>query len=201
MRCLSIDYSVRGDRDFGLLKGIELIEQFESIDGSYEHISVGSYGTELVREMTPEGPAPVAEPTFELLRQFYRQLDAQKDLSELKLTLSNFELRLLALQGARPAVSNCFRCGTSAEKMDKIRAIRRGQGVICRDCLRPNDQHGVLAPETFEVLTFLADERDSSPSVNQLDDNHLAQLRRFIDTSIHHFLGKKLDSRAMLDAL
>lgn len=213
MRRLNLSYTHAANRSMASLSEIEILQDYQGIEESFDKITIASYATELVREFVQDGQS---EPdTFDLLDVFYAELAASElstagqppapDQSPdfvyfLQLMLFQFELRLLAIHGALPSFEGCFRCGVGAAQMDRLRCMRSGEGLICGACRRPGESTGLLSHQTFALLCYLQNPADGSaagfgdPKVHQ-------QLRRVLDAALEQMLTRPLKSRAMLDTL
>lgn len=122
---------------------------------SYETLAVdlgcmaqASYGTELVRELTPaEQPEP---DIFDLLAALFESLS--QDGAKVG-RLRVFELRLLAHLGLAPLFSSCVSCGSQDFDAGAILDPSRG-GVLCRNCAPDARGFGVRTLDT-ETITYL----------------------------------------------
>lgn len=199
MRCLTASYTQKANRNLAFLREIDVAEDFPALEADFDRITVGSYATELVREITQEAHA---EPqTFDLLRAFYRELaDAPAGALALEAVLHRFELSLLAVHGALPSLDACFRCGLPSAQMDKLRCIRTGEGLICGECRRPGEAVGVIRADTLELLRYFYEPGPTAPR-GLREASAVAQARRVIEASFEQVLDKPLKSRPMLDAV
>jgi DNA repair protein RecO (recombination protein O) len=197
MRCLKASYTQKPNASLAFLREIDILEDFPALEGDFNRITIASYATELVREVTQDAhPDPQ---TFDLLRAFYRQLSTAADsVLALEAVLHSFELSLLELHGALPSLFTCFRCSVSVEEMDKIRCIRTGEGLVCADCGRAGEAIGVLQPETLELLHYFYDPGPKAPA-GLSNPEMVVQVRRVIDASFEQMLDQPMKSRAMLD--
>lgn len=205
MRRLCVSYSQASNRAMAWLNEVEILQDYRGLEASFEKITVASYATELVREFVQDASA---EPeTFDLLDAFYAELagfsGADSGVSELSILgarLFQFELRLLAIHGALPALQGCFRCGVPAAELDRLRCMRSGEGLICGACRRPGEATGVLSAATFALLCYL--QNPAGPAPQGLGDPGVhQQIRRVLDAGLEQILSRPLNSRAMLDAL
>ncbi len=199
MRCLALSYTHAANRNLAFLREIDVVEDFPALEADFDRITIASYATELVRELAQEAHAEPA--TFDLLRAFYRQLaEATASPLALEAVLHHFELGLLDIHGALPALACCFRCGEPTFKFDKIRCIRTGEGVICGECRRPGEAVGVIEGETLELLRYF--HRPGATAPRGLSEPHaVAQARRVIDASFEQMLDRPLKSRPMLETV
>lgn len=224
MRKLCLSYTQAANRSMASLSEIEILQDYRGLEDSFDKITIASYATELVREFVQEASA---EPdTFDLLDAFYTDL-AAADLSAAEISLSEtktpestdppapstdlsvyfleamlfqFELRLLSAHGALPSLEHCFRCGLSAPKMDKLRCMRSGQGLICGACRRPGESTGLLSQASYALLCYLQSPAGTPPDGFGEPGVH-RQIRRVLDAGLEQMLSRPLKSRMMLDAL
>lgn len=203
MRLLLAIYSRKQNQNMAFLREISVLDDFSGIASSFDKITAASYATELVREVA-QADHPEPE-TFDLLTAFYADLSARApnagdELSWVKVILFQFELRLLALQGALPAFKMCFRCGRSRAEMDKFRLMRSGEGLICAECRRAGEAVGVVSAALLDLLYYLESPEGSAPK-NLGDAADHRQIRRVLDASFEHLLERPLKSRGLLDTL
>jgi len=155
-------------------------------------VAHGSYGTELVRELSPpEQPEPAV---FELLVELYESLAAAGAEPR---ALRAFELRLLDYLGVAPVLSRCVGCGGEANGDDCVLDAARG-GVLCPGCGRGASGAAVraLSGAALGLLVAaacapsLAAARDL-PAVPSRD---AARAREAMLALLHAHLGKPLRS-------
>ncbi len=108
----------------------------------------GSYGTELVRELSATEHADPA--LFDLLVALYKGLaDVGPKVGRLRV----FELRLLSALGVAPVLSVCGACGNSAGDQGMHWAPEKG-GVVCERCAAHELTSGVR-PISAEAIDYL----------------------------------------------
>ena len=199
MRRLHIDCTDREDRDLARLDEIDVVDDYAEIAADFDKITVGSYATELTREITVErDPFPEL---FELLDEFYGALaDAEADRLVLEVLLRHFELGALRLSGSAPALDACLRCGEPVDRMAKVYALRSGEGIVCPECRRTGDPLGVVYPETLEILRYFR-APDSAPPDALEDLEYLGQARRLVDAAVERVVERPLKAREMLDSV
>jgi DNA repair protein RecO (recombination protein O) len=199
MRCLDLSYTHKSNRELAFLREIDLVEDFPDLEADFDRITVASYATELVREVSREA---YAEPKiFDLLRQFYRRIsEADGGTLALEAMLRHFELGLLELHGALPSLYACFRCDTPAAELETLRCTRGGQGIICAACRRSGEAVGSLSEATHKLLCYYHRPRDKAPDALRRA-TAVEQARRVVDASFEQLLDRPLKSRPMLDAV
>ncbi|MFB6373878.1 MAG: DNA repair protein RecO, partial [Bradymonadaceae bacterium] len=158
-----------------------------------------SYVTDFVRYVTVEDDR--MPELFDLTANLFERLaDAEASLDVLEILLHHFQLQALHILGAAPTLDRCFRCGRSAGDMEKWRAVRSGEGLVCRECRRTGEPIGVLYPGTLAVLEYIAAPGADAPKALQ-EARHLEQARRLVDSAVERVLDSPLKSRPMLDSV
>lgn len=199
MRLLEAHYNQKPNRDLAMLREIEVVDDFAAIQSDYDKIAAGSYATDLLRNITVEAdPAPAL---FEfIVRWFERLAEANPASGIVEVLVRHLQFRLLELLGSMPALQQCFRCGRGIDQMDKIRALRSGEGVVCGACRRTGEPIGLLYPGTITVCRYL--QRPDADAPEALEEPRpLAQAGRLIEAAIRRLLDQPLKSRAMLDSV
>ena len=172
---------------------------YPGLEKAYDKIVVGSYATELLRELC-EGEVE-SEAIFELLGDFYTQLDTLPARPQaLEALLHHFELQVLANFGVLPSLYQCHRCGTAFDKLSALQCKRTGEGLLCEGCKKPGEAVGSIEPGTLDALHYYM--RPQGPPPGALGDEHSRQqARRLIQHSFRLILQKDLKSRAMLEGV
>jgi DNA repair protein RecO (recombination protein O) len=129
---------VLGEATLRERRGAELM-LLESFHVRRDHTRIGldavrlghaSYGTELVRELTP--PHRPDEALLELLLDFYAVVEAHAPRAD---TLRAFELKLLAELGLGPALERCVGCDASEPAVLDGAILDAGRGgLLCARC-------------------------------------------------------------------
>lgn len=120
------------------LQSAEPVRSFASLAldvGAFAH---ASYGTELLRELSP--PEVPDQAALDLELAFYAELDAGGPHAQV---LRAFELALLDILGLAPVLERCVGCGT-AELDQRGMVLDPGRGgVCCAQCAALARQAGV----------------------------------------------------------
>lgn len=189
----------RPNQDVDLFLEMRVLEHYPHIESNYDKITIGSYGSELLRELS-RGDEESA-PLFDLLESFYLQLDRLGDDPEtLETILHHFELLILKRFGALPSFHTCHRCGLPYSKMERLQCKRSGEGLLCSDCRQPGEAVGLIELETLTALHYYGDPSGERPEALEQADVRF-QARRVLQNSFRLILQKDLKSRDMLDAL
>lgn len=189
----------RPGRDVDLFLEMKVSGHYPGIEASYDKIVVGSYGTELLRELS-QGDEE-SEVLFDLLEAFYRELDELGDDPRVVETiLHHFELNLLHRFGALPSFHHCHRCGKKHDAMEKLQCKRSGEGLLCADCRRPGEAVGVIEAGTLTALHYYMDPDGALPEA-LAQANVRQQARRVVNNSFRLILQRDLKSRAMLETV
>lgn len=199
LRRAEVILDIKPGREVHLLLEMKLVRGYARIEKSYDKITIASYATELIRELTRDDQESAL--LVDALSDFYEDLDRVEDeLGLLAQHLHHFELRLLESFGALPSLYHCHRCGLSHESFDKLQCTRTGEGLLCTACKHPGEAIGLLEPTTLAMLHAFDTMMPSSK--DQLEDSQSRQqARRVIHSSIQQILQKELKSKSMLDTI
>lgn len=199
LRTIDATFTFQPNRDLGQLTDANVVRDYPGLETSFERITIASYVTELVRATTREGAQ--AEDIYDLLHTTYGHIaSCDPEPSVLKAMIHHFELQLLTLSGAAPSMDGCHRCGLDFAAFDKLRCSRTGEGLICRNCMQPQERYGVLDERAHPALVYLLEPNGDVPE-GLTHDDVLAQIRRVIDTSLERVIDSEIRSRTMLDSL
>ncbi len=123
------------------LSAAETATSFAHLARDVGALAHASYGTELVRELSPaEQPDPAV---FDLLVDLFRALSARGARADV---LRAFELSLLAAIGLAPALESCAACGrdAGAGALDRGALLDPGRGgAVCAACAPASRSAGV----------------------------------------------------------
>ena len=191
-----VDATIRPPKsgDLYRLQELDVTEDFPGLEERIETITAAGYGTELTRETWREGEDATA--VFALLHRFYSHLPNCPSSVAVARLVHQFEYQLLDLYGLAPAIEHCARCSTPPAGMDKLRCSRRGEGLVCRMCRRPDEAIGVITPATLDMLRHLADPDHPLPTDGL--EAAVAQAGRVLHNAIIHLVERPLVSRQML---
>jgi len=156
-----VDLSLYRGRNLDTITQVEMVHPFRGLREDYDRVVAGSAMLEAVDQVAQEREAAVR--VFLLLVRGLRALDGgARDPS---VVLDAFLLKLMALEGYRPALSECAACGLHNETGTALRcfSIARG-GALCASCR--SGVESVLDPATMPLLAgLLAGELDRAAGV------------------------------------
>ncbi len=195
LRLVETTYKSRKKGDLYQLVELDVLQHFPTLEASIEGISAASYAIDLVRSTWQEGESSHA--LFELLHRLHRHLnDGLSTLATARL-VHQFECQLLTHYGWAPAIEACSRCARPATDITPKKFSRRGEGLICPQCRRPNEAMGTVAESTWTLLMHLLDPGQPLPPQKELEAS-LHQTARVLENALEQILDRPLPSRSML---
>ena len=195
LRLVDATYKPRKKGDLFQLVEVDVLQHYPTLEASIESLSAASYAIDLIRSTWQEGVS--SQPLFQLLHRLHHHLDQELEPHDVARLTHQFELQLLSHYGWAPAIEACSRCGEPAHTLDRKKLSRRGEGIICPRCRRPNEAMGLIADPTWQLLYHLLDPSKALPADEDLPDA-LRQASRVLENAIHQILDRPLTSRSML---
>jgi DNA repair protein RecO (recombination protein O) len=149
-----VDLSLYRGRELDIVTQAEVITPFRALREDYDRVVAGAAMLEAVDQVAQEREAAVR--IYLLLVRALRTLDgAPRDPS---VVLDAFLLKLMALEGYRPALAECAGCGRQAPL--RCFSIARGGG-LCDRCR--SGQESTLDRATMPLLAaLLGDDLDAT---------------------------------------
>ncbi|HEY7605873.1 MAG TPA: DNA repair protein RecO [Actinomycetota bacterium] len=150
-----VDLSLYRGRELDIVTQAEVINPFRSLREDYDRVVAGAAMLEAVDQVAQEREAAIR--LYLLLVRALRALDGgARDPS---VVLDAFLLKLMALEGYRPALTECAGCGAS-DQPPRCFSIARGGG-LCERCR--SGQESTLDAGTMPLLAaLLGDDLDTS---------------------------------------
>jgi DNA repair protein RecO (recombination protein O) len=150
-----VDLSLYRGRELDIVTQAEVINPFRALREDYDRVVAGAAMLEAVDQVAQEREAAIR--VYLLLVRALRALDGgPRDPS---VVLDAFLLKLMALEGYRPAVVECAGCG-AAEPSPRCFSIARGGG-LCERCR--SGQESILDAATMPLLAaLLGDDLDTT---------------------------------------
>ncbi len=189
----------RPNQDVDLFLEMRVLEHYPNLETNYDKITIGSYGSELMRELS-RGEED-SEASFALLESFYTELDEMgDDPRTLDTIVHHFEMLVLQGFGALPSFEHCHRCGKPHAEMERLQCKRTGEGLLCTTCRQPGEAVGLIEADTLDVLHYYAHPTSQMPEAMALQEARF-QARRVLQNSFRLILQKDLKSRPMLESI
>jgi DNA repair protein RecO (recombination protein O) len=143
-----VDVSLYKGRSLDVVTQVEVVDPFKSLRADYDRVTAGAAMLEAVDQVAEEREPAVR--LFLLLVRGLRALDAgPRDPS---IVLDAFLLKLMAVEGYRPALAECAACG--APGWHARFSVARG-GALCADCR--SGAESLLDRATVPLLADLLD--------------------------------------------
>jgi DNA repair protein RecO (recombination protein O) len=150
-----VDLSLYRGRELDIVTQAEVITPFRALREDYARVVAGTAMLEAVDLVAQEREAAIR--LYLLLVRALRALDGGP--GDPSVVLDAFLLKLMALEGYRPAVTECASCG-SKEPPPRCFSIARGGG-LCERCR--TGEESVLDGGTMPLLaTLLGDDLDTT---------------------------------------
>lgn len=143
-----VTLSAKPKAEMWTLLAAEPRRRYEALAHDVTTMAHGSYGTELIRELSAD-EHPDAE-VFDLLLELYESLD---EVGPRAGRLRVFEMRLLEALGLAPMVACCASCQQVELSVGSCLDPQRG-GVVCAACASESLGYGVrpLSEEAIQIL-------------------------------------------------
>jgi DNA repair protein RecO (recombination protein O) len=122
-----VDLSLYKGRNLDIVTQVEAVDLFRALREDYDRVIAGTAMLEAVDQVAEEREPAVR--LFLLLVRGLRALDGAPD--DPSLVLDGFLLKLLAVEGYRPALTRCAACGTAG---DHSRFSATRGGALCDNC-------------------------------------------------------------------
>ena len=194
-------YQIFEGRNYYELDRADAITSYYTIGEDLDRYASASFVMELTEKMIPEGlPQPAV---FSLLLEFLEELEKRKKKYE-TLTLA-YEVKLLRILGAYPALEACVSCGR--EDGLEYFSIEEG-GVMCRECaerVMANTQEALIFHTEFDivkVVNYLARNPLRSFAGIALSEDVAETLQRILKAYMeYHFDLGKLKSEGLFSVV
>jgi DNA repair protein RecO (recombination protein O) len=149
-----VDLSLYRGRELDIVTQVEVISPFKGLREDYDRVVAGTAMLEAVDQVAQEREAAVR--IYLLLVRALRALDVgPRDPS---VVLDAFLLKLMAVEGYRPALAECAGCGRAGTA--RCFSIARGGG-LCERCR--SGEESTLDPATMPLLAaLLGDDLDTT---------------------------------------
>jgi DNA repair protein RecO (recombination protein O) len=185
-----VEMTRKSGAELWTLSSARPVRSFGSIAADLGAFAHASYGTELLRELSP---VEVPDPTiFDLGGELFETLARR---GAIPFVLRCFELRLLEACGLAPVLERCLACGTDAVERAAIMDPNRG-GVVCADCAAQSRGLDVRPISNAARLHLVA--AAAAPSLDHaaanVPDQGAREARDIVLATILGHIGKPLKS-------
>jgi DNA repair protein RecO (recombination protein O) len=154
-----VDLSLYRGRELDIVTQVEVINSFRALREDYDRVVAGTAMLEAVDQVAQEREAAIR--LYLLLVRALRALDGgPRDPS---VVLDAFLLKLMALEGYRPAVTECAGCGAAA-RPPRWFSIVRGGG-LCERC-RTGEESTLDAATMPLLAALLGDDLDTTAAAD-----------------------------------
>jgi DNA repair protein RecO (recombination protein O) len=177
------DLSLYRGRNLDIVTQAELVDGFRSLRADYDLVTAGSAMLEAVDQVAEEGEPAVR--LFLLLVRGLRALDAGPP--DPSVVLDAFLLKLLAVEGYKPALDQCTAC---ARPGPHVRFSAARGGALCEDC-----RSGAESSLDRATLPLLAELLDGDLGRAPAGPHPAPVARREAGTIVRAFVEFHLDRR------
>jgi DNA repair protein RecO (recombination protein O) len=170
----------------------EVKESFFRIREELNRMAYGLYFAELLQASTP-----AEEKNRHLFYFFLKTLHLLQNHADLELLSRIYEIKLMALQGFAPQLSECVMCGE--EVKHNVGFSPALGGIICSKC-HGEDSHSVnISMRTLEIMKRIM--YGTYESINNLDTDKIimTQLKESLRLFIEYHINKKLKTTMFLN--
>lgn len=130
----------------------EVIELFYNIRIDVDRLNYATTITKIINDVTEEN-IPASDILQLYLNTLYVISETDKDLD---LIFCIFRIRLLAILGFLPQISNCLECGEPmTEDMDEFYFSIKDDGVKCKTCQKLDKSVIKLSKTSFSALIYV----------------------------------------------
>jgi DNA repair protein RecO (recombination protein O) len=180
-----VDVSLYEGRNLDIVTQAEVVSPFRYLREDYDRVTAGSAMLEAVDQVAEEGEPAVR--LFLLLVRGLRALNGPPGTGrEPSIVLDAFLLKLLAVEGYRPALTECTACG---EPGPHVRFSAARGGALCDRCR--SGAEALLDRATLPLLAELLETELGSAPVHQ----PRPAPRREAGTIVRSFVEFHLDRR------
>jgi len=174
----------------------DIIQPFSQIGEDISKVLYGSYFLEMVKEMTGE-----KEPNPQLFQLLVAFLALLNDFTPREEYLRVFELRVLALLGYRPRLSECTICAQGISPGQEAWFSYRHGGIVCKGCQTKARGAIPISGGTLKAMDMaLAMDLREVEGI-QFSPQALSEGREVLPRFIQYQLGKGLRSLKVMEEI
>ncbi len=172
-------------------KNIDLVDRLENIKSDYKGLQVLTYFLDLTIRCTPGSELSqlylLLKGTILTLNELRKNIAIDELISEIRLLLIFFKIRLLKILGLLGDSTICNQCGTTLNR--KNARVTDNLNFLCSKCHKKSQAYTEIAymfffAANFRFSKFLNEMRDSSLK-------HLNKSNSLIDNSLDNYLNER----------
>jgi DNA repair protein RecO (recombination protein O) len=186
-------FYARETRELVRINQAELVESFMDVFKDYDSSVAMSLLTEITEAILPDREP--SDPEFRLLLSVARMV---KGTRRITLPLAYFALWTVRLAGWLPALDRCSKCGEPLANGPSYSSPSRPK-MLCAKCRLPGTH--VLSGEARKAASRMLSARMEDLMKGNLTEPSMKQLTGYLLDIVEHHIERKLQSRAMLEAL
>lgn len=172
-------------RSLDIVTQVDSVDHFRALREDLDRFARASAMLEAVDQVSEDAPPSAA--LYQLLLRALRTLSARSS----NLVVAGFFWKLLALEGLRPSVEACVRCGTP----DALVAFDLDEGgLLCRGCRRGT----AVSPEAVELLQQILGGRLGA-ALEAPPSPATAEVEVLATRALEHHLERRLRSFGVLE--
>jgi len=172
-------------RNLDIVTQVETVDHFRALREDLDRFARASAMLEAVDQVSEDAPPSTA--LYQLLLRALRTLSAHPS----NLVVAGFFWKLLALEGLRPTVDRCVRCGAR----DDLVAFDLGEGgLLCRTCRRGT----AVSPEAVALLQQILGGQLGA-ALEAPDSPAGVEVELLATRSLEHHLERRLRSLGVLE--
>lgn len=190
------DFIYYQGRNMAHINQCELRESFFKLRMNLEKLTYSSYVIELINAATQENEKE--EKLFLLLIHTLNYL-ANNSQIDADLIVLTFQIKLMALTGYAPHLTDCVSCGK--ELQGNFRMSNKLGGLICPNCMKMDPYAMTITKEGQEILFFGLHQPLSKLAQLQKSKNTIQQLQRIMNHYVSTYLEKTFNSLDFLNTI
>ncbi len=176
------DFLIMKGRNLDVISQCELKESFHEIRSNLERMAYGSFFAEMIRATTP-----IEEKNSELFRFFLKTLYVLTNWTCYETLSRIFEIKLMAIQGFTPQISQCAACGSKLT--DEMKFSPALGGVICKKCFDKDREAVIIDKNTLYTMHIMLKKTYEALANLNISCKINTQLKK----SLHLFIQNQLD--------
>ncbi len=174
----------------------ELRESFYNLRKNIKDFTYASYIIELMNGALEENQKE--EKHFFLLIHTLKHMTYSKNL-DLDLIKLTFQIKLMALSGYAPHLSNCVSCGEVLK--GKIKFSIENGGTLCSNCFHLDPYGKRISGEEISIISYILYNPLSALSKLEIKNTFLRQLNNIMDTYVSKYLEKSFHTLDFLNII